>query len=63
MSYHPFEQDGHRCPTCGRGPFACGMEDGQCDNNEQCSTCVVAAYERTMDRRREYGMEDQPYDW
>ena len=40
MSYHSFKEDGHVCPQCGAGPFACMAEDGHCDNDGDCDKCV-----------------------
>ena len=52
-NYHSFTEDGHYCPTCKAGPFLCYMEDGQCDNNGTCDSClkeqVYEAGRRDMD--------------
>ena len=40
MNYHPFTEEGHYCPTCDDVHSICTMEDGQCDNQGECSTCI-----------------------
>ena len=40
MSNHPYNDDGHVCPTCGAGPFTCTMEDGDCENDGGCDRCA-----------------------
>jgi len=39
MNYHSFTEEGHHCPTCG-GLYLCTMEDGQCENQGECSACI-----------------------
>ena len=46
MSYHPFTEEGHKCPKCG-ARFICTMEDGSCDNQGACDNCIrQAEYDR-----------------
>ena len=63
ISYHPFQAEGHVCPSCKRGPFLCTAEDGSCENSGTCDSCIQDNYMRELDRRGGYGQEDLPYDW
>ena len=61
MNYHPFNDEGHHCPTCG-GLYLCTMEDGQCENMGECSRRITKRIEgRTadMDPRDVAEMEHQ----
>ena len=51
-------EHGHYCPRCGSGPFLCTIEDGQCDNNGTCDTCIG---ELEMDRLER--LDREPYDY
>ena len=37
---HSFTEEGHWCPKCEDGPFLCTMEDGQCENQGTCDSCI-----------------------
>jgi len=42
MSYHPFMEQGHKCPGCGSRSI-CTMEDGYCEGQGVCDNCIKAA--------------------
>ena len=49
MAYHPFTEQGHKCPKC-RSRSICMMEDGYCENRGVCDNCIRAErYERLND--------------
>ena len=49
MSYHPFVEQGHKCPRCGRRSI-CLMEDGYCENRGDCDNCLRKRYrDMTLD--------------
>ena len=50
--YHPFIEEGHKCPECGRRSI-CTMEDGFCENRGVCNRCLV----KHRIRERSYGAE------
>ena len=46
MAYHPFTEQGHKCPKC-KSRFMCTMEDGTCENAGTCDECIQdAEYDR-----------------
>ena len=57
---HSFTEEGHWCPTCEEGPFLCTMEDGQCENQGTCDSCIKAqVLEGRNSEEAEYRQEMQ----
>ena len=48
MAYHPFTEQGHKCPECGSRSI-CTMEDGYCETRGACDNCIKDEYMRRFE--------------
>lgn len=53
MSYHPFNKEGHPCPSCD-DIYNCTMEDGFCENVGICYQCVTLERNQMDAEEREW---------
>ena len=61
MSYHPFTEQGHKCPKCGSRSI-CTMEDGYCENAGTCDNCIKDSYMERLEREQDGDFSEWLYE-
>ena len=50
--------NGHTCPKCGKSGIPCTIEDGFCENEGTCDSCLQDYYYKQMEREDSWEYDD-----